>query len=216
MVEVLAACAILGIALAPILSSFVSVARVNTTSRKKLAATTVGESVMEAVKAFELKDVAYQCDILQTDKNQFKLLAGDLESGTPFSGSAAELTKSGGSYTVASPSYELNGGKVVFKQSSNRCYAFIIMDIPMGGTTYDAIINYTYVPSKSETTFQDDEGNDVLVEDTLSSMSVRTLRYYEITIEVWKSEGGSAAERLSFYGTKGPLCILSGTKADYN
>lgn len=216
MVEVLVACAILGIALAPILSSFVSVVRVNTTSRKKLAATTVGESVMEAVKAFELKDVAYQCGVLGTDSSKFKLLAGDLEKGAGFSGSAKEMKKSGTGYAAAEPSYEMNGDKVVFKRKSNRCYSFIIMDIPMGGTTYDAVINYTYVPAKSETTFQDASGNDVLVEDTLSSMSVRTLKYYDISVEVWKSGSGTYLERLSQYGSKSPLCILTGSKADYN
>lgn len=225
LVEVLVACAILGIALAPILSSFVAVARVNTTSRKKLSATTVAESVIESVKAFELKEFSYQCDQLKTgNASAFKLLAGDLEKGTGFSGGAAELKKnSDGSYTIVSvPSAKLEGGKIVFTPSGTagtygyRCYAFLITDIPMGGTTYDAVIDYTYVAEKSETTFTDESGTEQNVNSILQGMQIRSLKYYEVTVRVWKSESGTDSQRLAEYQDKSPLCTLEGTKADYN
>lgn len=217
LVEVLIACAILGIALAPILSSFVSVAKVNTTSRKKLTATTVGESVMESVKAFGLAEVAYQCGVQSSAPAEFKLLAGDLEKGTPFSGSAYELKETADAYeTVGTPSAQKSGSKIVFTASDNHNYCFLFTDIPMAGTTYDALVTYHYVQSKSETTFDDSTGTGISVSGTLGSMGIRSLKYYDITVEVWKSEGGTVAERLGKYSSKSPLCRLTGSKADYN
>lgn len=217
LVEVLVACAILGIALVPILSSFVSVAKVNTTSRKKLTATTVGESVMESVKAFELKEVAYQCGVLNSTPAEFKLIAPDLEKGGTFSGKASELTKTDGTLAAAaSPSAVKSGEKIIFNGVLGSDYYFLIMDIPMAGTTYDALVTYRYVKSKSETTFDDGSGTDVSVSGTLSSMSIRSLKYYDVTVQVWKSEDGTVADRLGKYSSKSPLCELTGSKADYN
>lgn len=219
LVEVLVACAILGIALTPILTSFVSVARVNATSRKKLTATTVGESVMESVKAFALADFACQCGELNADANNFKLLAGDLEKGTPFSGKAYELIKQTGekSYAVlAEPSAKKSGSKITFTPSGDRNYCFLIADIPMGGTTYDALVTYEYNAEKSETVIVNDDGSTTPVADTLGTLGVRSLNYYDITVKVWKSVDGEAVIRLDTYLSKSPLCELTGSKTDYN
>lgn len=213
LVEVLVSCAILSIALVPILSSFVSVAKVNTTSRKKMTANTICESVMEAAKVFELRDFAYQCYAVQNDatKSDFRIIAPDLVNNTAFTGSAAELSATAGVIRA-----QKEGDKIVFTPSSDHCYKFLIMNIPMGGTTYDAIVEYEYDAGLSETTFKDATGTDQSVADQLEEFGVRSLKYYDIKVRVYKSESGTAEERSNSYSGKSPLCRLSGTKVDYD
>ena len=62
LVEVLIAVAILSVVSIPILQSFVSVAQVNAKSRRRLAATTIAEGLMESCKGMSLKEVAAQCN----------------------------------------------------------------------------------------------------------------------------------------------------------
>lgn len=216
LVEVLVACAILGIALAPILSSFVSVAKVNMTSRKKMTANTVAESVMESAKAFELRDFAYQCSAVQNPaaKADFKIIAKDLVNNTAFSGSATEIVA--GAVTTTPRATKDGSGKITFTPADDKNYEFMIIGIPMGGTTYDAIVTFNYDSDKSEEEYSDVFGNVGKVEDKLSEFGIRTLKYYNITVKVYKSEDGQPAQRYSTYSSKSPLCKLTGTKADYD
>ncbi len=216
LVEVLVACAILGIALAPILSSFVSVARVNMTSRKKMTANTIGESVMEATKAFELRDFAYQCYAVQNpaSKADFKIIAKDLVNNVAFNGSAAEIV-SGAAATGPRAEKDADG-KITFTPSADKNYEFMIIGIPMGGTKYDAIVTYQYDAVKSEEEYTDADGHAGNVQDKLGEFGIRSLKYYNLTVKVYKSEDGSPIERYNNYMTKSPLCRLTGTKADYD
>lgn len=224
LVEVLVAVAILAIAVAPILSSFVGTARINSTARRKLTATTIAESLMESVKAYSLFDVAKQCDY-QADG--FSLLAGDLESGSSaFTGKATELAvavnpdgswnlsvKSASDYTVSK-----TGTKYSFTESADggALYGFFITDIPMAGGTYDAIVLYKKDFARSNETFVDAAGNNVSVNTTLESFQVRTLKYYDVTILVYRSETSSSmTNQLNEDLAEGPLVEITGTKADY-
>ncbi len=209
LVEVLIATAILGIMVGPILTSFVSVARVNTTSRKRLSATTAGESVAEAVKAFSLYDVAKQCDY---PSQGFTLLAGELtkDGKNAFSGSASELTKDATGNYVEATNKTVDPTDKSFKHNSSG-YIFIITDIPMGGSKYDAIVTYTEVAKPDE----DNRVGTKEVKDILDEYSVRTLNYYQIEIVVYKSSTADTINgRLAEYNK--PLAKISGTKADYN
>lgn len=219
LVEVLVAVAILGVAVAPILSSFVSVARVNSTSRKRLSATIVAESLMETVKATSLKEVAKQCVFTE---DGFSLVAGDLESGKSFTdggGSACELTKETGSLLEKAAGYSVtkNGAEVTFVESADGYYHFFIQNIAMGGSTYDAILTYDLDEARSNQTFTDSEGVEIPVKDTLGELAVKTLRYYTVTIDVYKSGDKTLVNELvADYVAASPLATMSGTKTDYN
>ncbi len=219
LVEVLVAVAILGVAVAPILSSFVTVARVNSTSRKRLSATIVAESLMETVKATPLKEVATQCVFTE---DGFSLVAGDLEQGKTFvqgGGSAYELSKATGTLLEKASGYSVtkNGAEVTFVESADGYYYFFIRNISMGGSTYDAILTYDLDEARSNQTFIDSEGVEIPVKDTLGALAVKTLRYYTVTIDVYKSgEKTLVNELIAEYAEETPLATISGTKTDYN
>ncbi len=208
LVEVLIAVAILAVAVTPILSSFVTTAKVNSNARRKFTATTVAESLMESVKAFSLNDFATQCAY---PSDGFTLLAGDLENGGAFSGSAAELANDGGVWQVKGTNYTVTkvGTATKFNESADGTYCFFVQNIRMAGGTYDAIVIYEKDTAKSNQTFTNSEGIEVSVEDTLGTMDIRALNYYDVTIQVFRTSN------LGNYMTETPLVEITGTKADY-
>ena len=62
LVELLIAVTILSIIVAPLLHSFVSSARINRKSKQTLRLTTMGQDVMEGLKAYSIEELAYEFD----------------------------------------------------------------------------------------------------------------------------------------------------------
>lgn len=208
LVEVMIAVAILAIISIPVLQSFVSVAQVNSKSRRRLSATTIAENLMESCKGIPLKEVAAQCDNLSgAAAVPITIVAGDLESGTAFAGSAQEVnfaltnTLSGSNKTV---SYDATNG-YVFHAKSNGKYAFWIHRIQSGGASYDAIIKYELDASRSR------GAAGGTTESTLTTAGVNVMKFYKVTISVYRS----ATDLTSLAGST-PIVTVEGSVTDYS
>ena len=187
LVEVLVAAAILSLVVTPILSSYVMIAKVNAQSRRKLSATSIANCVMESVKAFELADVAMQCNF--PDIAGFHVVANSYDSVSETTGPS--VTKD------ASNNLTFNTG--------SGTYSFKIEGVKMDGTTYDVYLTYTLNEWEDVTT-TDASNNPTTMpsKDILSAMDIRVLYYYDVDIQVYR--GGMTTK---------PLATLTGTKADY-
>ena len=200
LVEVLVAAAILSLVVTPILSSFVSIARVNAKSRRKLSATTIANGVMEAVRNFELAQVAKECAF---QSEGFHIIAG-------FTGTATEVSTN--TVTEKTPKTVTKNaqGKYVFTVSSDGCYTFTFRDVAMDSTTYDVLLIYSKNATKSKETVSVQMPSvspvPMTTSEILKPMEVRVLTYYDVTVKVYR--GGT-----NFTGT--PLAELTGSKADY-
>ena len=195
LVEVLVAAAILSLVVTPILSSFVTIARVNAKSRQRLSATTIADGIMESVKGFDLLRVAKECDFPAVPVTVI----------CNFTGTASELDAT---------SVELKNGKYVFKENSSGIYKFKYENIAMDGTYYDAYLTYT------KRTYDDwDEveipsatpGGTSTVKTpkaVFESTGIRILTFYDVEIKVFRHGVNPSSGR--------PLSIITGTKADYN
>ena len=202
LVEVLVAAAILSLVVTPILSSFVSIARVNAKSRRKLSATSIANSVMESVRNFELAQVAKECAF---PTEGFHLIAG-------FTGTAKEYTpgttteKAANAKTVKKDAQ----GKYSFNADTNVKYAFGFLSVKMDGTTYDVLVTYSKNPTKTAeavtVSITPTPTGSLTTKSIFSPMGLRVLTYYDVTIKVYR--GGT-----NFSGT--PLAELTGSKADY-
>ena len=200
LVEVLVAAAILSLVVTPILSSFVTVARINAKSRRKLSATTIANSVMESVKGFELSQVATECG--HASAVGFHVVAG-------FSGTTAEINPA--SYADISSCVSSVGGEWVFTPRDTGNYAFRISGVRMDGTTYDVLLTYTKNTTRTNDSFETpgpQTGSTVTASaaEVLTGMGVRVLTYYDVEIKVFRGGAG-------FNST--PLATLTGSKADY-
>ena len=203
LVEVLIAVAILSIISIPVLQSFVSVAQVNSKSRRRLSATTIAENLMESCKGISLKEVAAQCDgITGAAKVPITIVSGD-NAGTAFTGSAyeikADLSAISTSKTVT---YSATEG-YRFNASSDGKYAFWIHGIKSGGATYDAIVKYELVETRSRGA----AGGTVQTE--LEKGKVNVLKYYKLTVSVYRT----ASDLTSLVASK-PLSTIEGSVAD--
>ena len=203
LVEVLVAAAILSLVVTPILSSFVSIARINAKSRRKLSATTIANSMMETVKNFELAQVAKECAF---QSEGFHLIAG-------FNGSAKEFAP-GTTTEKATKSVTKDAqGKYSFNADTSGNYAFGFTSVRMDGTTYDVLVTYSKNATKTAEVVDVEISPSPSVSPTpqttssiFSPMGMRVLTYYDVTIKVYR--GGT-----SFSGT--PLAEITGSKADY-
>ena len=206
LVEVMIAVAILAIISIPVLQSFVSVAQVNSKSRRRLSATTIAENLMESCKGISLKEVAAQCDNL-SPAVPITIVAGNLEAGTAFAGSAQEVnfaltnTISGSNKTV---SYDSTNG-YVFHAKSDGKYAFWVRKIQSGGASYDAIIKYELDATRSRGA----AGGST--ETTLNAAGVNVMKFYKVTIMVYRS-----ASDLTSLTTADPIASIEGSVTDYS
>ncbi|MCR5377006.1 MAG: type II secretion system GspH family protein [Lachnospiraceae bacterium] len=199
LVEVLVAVAILAIVSIPVLQSFVSVVQVNSKSRRRLAATTIAESLMESCKGMSLVEIATQVDY-DSVPITFVLDPGS----TSFSGTASEMNaaltaiETNKAVTLTSSGYKLN---------AKNTYVFWVKSIKSGGSSYDAVIKYEFDSTRNKGTF----GTGVSVEDTLVTKAgmASVMKYYNITINVYRST--SLAASLS---ASEPLVTVQGSVAD--
>lgn len=191
LVEVLVAAAILSLVVTPILSSFVTIARVNAKSRRKLSATTIANGVMESVKGFELKDISQQCN---DSSSGFHVVA------VPISGASEVGTASYASGT--------------FTPHDSGEYTFRITGVQMDGTTYDVELKYKRNDARSKATVNAKENNGtgaaiagLTTTKVLGDEAVRVLTYYDVEVKVYRGNTSFASSAL--------LASLTGSKADY-
>ena len=207
LVEVLIAVAILSVVSIPILQSFVSVAQVNAKSRRRLAATTIAEGLMESCKGMSLKEVAAQCNpsLTQSGTDRIPITIVADPGSTTFGGSATEVNwalsaaESNKTVTKSTTAFE-------FHAKSGGKYAFWIHGIKSGGSSYDAIIKYQLNTTRSKGTI-----GATTVESTMEAGKVNVMKFYDITIEVYRSAG-----TLTSLITGDPLVTLEGSVADYS
>ncbi len=200
LVEVLVAAAILSLVVPPILSSFVTIARVNARSRRKLSATTIANGVMESVKGFELSQVAIQCDY-QSDG--FYVIAG-------FTGTAQEL-EINSLAPIGTKSVSKSGSEYEFNGQASGNYAFAFTGVEMDGTKYDVLLTYrkNTTNTRADVSVTQADGSTVTTttDAIFGSVMVRVLSYYDVDIQVFRGGAG-------FHSA--PLAHITGTKADYN
>lgn len=211
LVEVLIAVAILAVVAIPILQSFVSVAQVNAKSRRRLSATTIAENMMESCKGMSLLEIASQVQF-SGQKITFVIDPGTTE----FKGTAQEVKWSGAglSATVSKKAVkEVKTGSDVTgfaldpasdAATAGGKYAFWVKKIQSGGASYDAIIKYKLNTTRSKGT-----SGGTNVESTLTGGGVNTMKFYDITIEVYRSA-------ITVDGLKNPIVTIEGSVADYS
>ena len=83
-------------------------------------------------------------------------------------------------------------------------YAFYIHNIVSGGAKYDAIIKYELDTTRNK----DSSGT---VEDTMRSAGLNVLKYYNVTIDVYR-----ASADLSSLKASKALVTIEGSVADYS
>lgn len=179
LVEVLIAVAILSIISIPVVQSFVSVAQVNGQARRRLAANTIAETLMESCKSVSLLDVIVQCDVNGNANGKVYIITN--ADGTVFSGRAFELqgdlsttTKSA---TGTAPDYEL---------TERDKYAFLLLDISSGGGKYSALIQYE-VDKSGRNHGADDTEHEGATGKVLKDADINYLKYYKVTISVYRT-----------------------------
>ena len=200
LVEVLVAAAILSLVVPPILSSFVTIARVNAKSRRKLSATTIANGVMESVKGFELSQVAIQCDY---PSDGFYVIAG-------FTGTVQELEIN--SLTpIGTKSVTKTGSEYEFNGQASKNYAFAFTGVQMDGTTYDVLLTYrkNTTNTRADVSVTQSDGSTLATttDAIFGPVKVRVLSYYDVDIQVFRGGAGFTSK---------PLAHITGTKADYN
>ncbi len=216
LVEVLVAVAILAAMTAPILKSFVTVAGVNSKSRRKLTATEVAETLMESCKRISIVEFASQCDY--PSSIPCTVLPGDIENGqSNFGNTLCELKKNTGTNgyskvtTTGGYAAQLDNGAYKLQTRSDNTYIFYIWNIKMGGGTYEAVITYKLNSGRNRMTASNSTGTSINVATTLTDKSLRVLQYYDVTIDVYKGNGGNLADITA--GEK--LVSLDGSVTDY-
>ena len=211
LVEVLVAVAILAVVSVPIIQSFVSVAQINSKSRRRQIATTIAESVMESCKAMTMAEFAAQFDYY--DSSKFSVIAKNLENNSGSVSNARELDASG-TNTIASSNRTAKknaAGVVSFYGGPTAApktkFVFLIEGVSMGGGKYDAVIEYK--PSARDTSGKtlSVSGTTKTVAQVLAGEGLRVLKYYDVEIRVYRAGG-----RL----TEDPLSTIQGTVTDYN
>ncbi|MBO4789154.1 MAG: prepilin-type N-terminal cleavage/methylation domain-containing protein [Lachnospiraceae bacterium] len=170
LVEVLLAVAILAIISIPLMQSFVSAARVNGESRRRLAANTIAETLMESCKSVSLADIAQQFDAAQGPANNHITIITESNGGV-FSGNAYEL-KPDLSGTMSSYTTSL---------ASSTKYAFLLTNISSGGGRYCALIQYELDSSGRN------HGAESSVGSSLNGIGIKYMKYYNVKISVYRT-----------------------------
>ena len=211
LVEVLVAVAILAVVSIPILQSFVGVATVNNKSRRRLAATTVAETVMESCKGMTLMEFAAQCNGIGT----FTVVYD--QGGTTFGGSkkevewksdiadmSAAVSSSNAAVGVASSEYVIKSGST--GAGKGYKFAFWIHGVKCGGGYYDAIVRYELDGTRSKDAF----GTGKSVASAFAGGGITPMKYYNVTVTVFKSTSNSLATIVQ----QAPIVTVEGSVAD--
>ncbi len=141
LVELLLAVVILAIIVVPLLHAFVSSARVNRKSRLTAKVTTLGQDVMEGLKAYSVEDLAYEFDYpaggISEHPQGFQLIAPKMIGDAPtLATNVMELKydSSSGKYTKCSVGTDssvtlVGGSEHVFKGVPGKTYYFAMTNV---------------------------------------------------------------------------------------
>lgn len=174
LVEVLIAIIILAIVVAPFLHLFVTASRTNLKARTNLRATTAAQDIMEGLKADTIEDLTYQFNFPNVDsstnplikpENDFHIIRRSLIHGDvrevirdPATGVLTNVTNFGdpGVLTkadaTASMYSEDNGVEYEFLGQSTGRYCFVMEDVTLQNTNFDALIELDATPYRGPAT----------------------------------------------------------------
>ena len=178
LVEVLVAVAILAVISIPLMQSFVSAAKVNGEARRRLAANTIAETLMESCKSVSLTNVAQQFDAAQGSANGHIYIITEA-NGAPFAGKAFELKPD---LTGTTTSYSSTDGL-----AENDHFTFLLTNITSGGGKYCALIQYELDTEGRNHGAESDVG------DTLDDIGVKYMKYYKVKIFVYRTTADSTS-----------------------
>jgi len=143
LIELLIAITILAIIVGPLLHAFVTAAKTNAKAKEIMRATTIGQNVMEEIKAYSLEDIARQFnhDLDATPKK--KEFADDLSIVEMASAETYEVLEAGISqYSVIDSEIEDDFSGVFVGQSSGK-YEFRMENVQSEHAKFDVKINLT-------------------------------------------------------------------------
>lgn|GEM_PF-6458314 len=177
-VELLVAVAILGVCVAPIVSTFIVTARINLKGRQKEQALTVAQNIVEGVKAFGIEKTIKACDSSNT--GDFKLLPENVEGSTKVSHTIVSSTLMTSVIDLSNYAYWnsetfANNTTVTVKSKS---YTIKLENILLGYAYYDAKITIT--PN-----FARDHVAGYAFQETFEHYGKSNLKYYDIYTEVY-------------------------------
>lgn len=202
LVEVLIAVAILSIISIPIMQSFVSTAQVNGEARRRLAANTIAETLMESCKSLSLTRVAQQFDTANGSSTGITVITDS--DGSAFKGRANEYKSD---FSGTTKSYNASSG--LTNQSK---YTFILFNISSGSGKYCALIQYELDTSGRN------HGADGSVGTKLNDIGVKYLKYYKVTIYVYRTQVSDLTSFKSYVNTskltENAYAVIEGSVAD--
>ncbi len=188
-VELLIAVAILGVCVAPIMSTFVVSSRMNMKGRQKEQAQTIAQNIVEGVKAFGIEKTIKICRASNTAS--FTLIPENVDGGTKISHSVTKSVLVQSVIDVAGYEYWIDttfpAGETVTTKSGE--YEIRLENILMGATYYDAVI--TIIPDYTQ-----EKVAAYVFEETFEQAGMSNLKYYDVVATVYLHEG---TEQLAYY-----------------
>ncbi len=188
-VELMIAVAILGVCVAPIMSTFVVSSRMNMKGRQKEQAQTIAQNIVEGVKAFGIKNTVKVCQASNT--GSFTLIPENLEGSTKIGHSVTKSVLSTSTISVAGYEYWIDttfpAGETVTTKSGE--YEIKLENILMGATYYDATI--TIIPDYTQ-----EKVAAYVFEETFEQAGMSNLKYYDVVATVYLHDG---TEQLAYY-----------------
>ncbi len=160
LVELLLAVTILAIIVVPLLHAFVSSARVNRKSRLTAKLTTVGQDVMEGLKAYSVEDLAYEFDYPNGSPahNGFQLINPNMVGNAATLAANVKELRDNGSGGLTScdisaneGSIKTSGSNLYFDDTPGKKFYYAITNVSAeqsGAGTYKADVLITIDPKK--------------------------------------------------------------------
>ncbi len=176
-VELLVAVAILGVCVAPIVSTFIVTARINLKGRQKEQALTVAQNIVEGVKAFGIEKTVEVCKSSNT--SDFTLVPENAEGSTKISHTIVSSTYKSSTIDVGGYEYwdheTFAAGTTITTKSYE--YTIKIENILLGYAYYDAVVTI-----KPNYDLQHVAG--YVFEPTFSQAGMSNLKYYDVVCTV--------------------------------
>jgi prepilin-type N-terminal cleavage/methylation domain-containing protein len=157
LVEILVAVTILTLVVTPLLSAFVTSARVNAMAKTKHQATVVAENVFEGIKNFGIEEAKSECQSFNA--STFKIIAGSVGDGKVISQSVDSTTGA-------------------------KNYEFLLSQVEVDDINFDIQIKIKQNISKTDAA---DASEAAASDAQLASFGLRKKSYYDVVVTVYKS-----------------------------
>ncbi len=202
LVELIVAVTVFALMVPTLTSAFIASARINSKGRQQEQAMTIAQNLMEGIKYFGLADLAKQ---VNTDT--FKIVSNGSGSGVrsldgtdnsaSYDGTAFVPNTNGDSYSFA---YTDADGASKTASGNLAKYEYLIEDILMGSTYYDAKIVIEQSDDETYLLAQTDS-----YKTYFEDLAMNSLKYYEVTIDVYLSDDATGisedGHRATYTGT---------------